>query len=744
MSEDNSKTTHVRPIDEIRSEKMRKLDELKALDVNPYPNKPAFDIKSIQDITNLPEGTKVAVAGRIKSIRHHGGISFLDIEDKTDLFQAALKKESFDEKALEIFNLIDPSDFIEVRGGLFTTKSGQKTIDIKDFNVLSKAIRPVPDKPGEDKEVRIRRRYLDILTNPQSKKVFETRHLLTKAIRHFLDGKGITEVETPILQPLYGGANAKPFTTHINALDATAYLRIAPELYLKRLIVAGLEGVYELAKDFRNEGIDQTHFPEFTMLELYISYIDYHGMMDLLEELFQHISQDVLGKTVIQVHDNEVNLSNKWERIAMTDLIKNRLDINATDMNIKELKEFSYDKNLEFEPDISKGELIFTIFDKLISKTLLEPTWVIDYPAEVSPLSKPHATKEGFTERFELYIGGVELADGWSELTDPIEQRARFEAEHYRKFEEDESPQPLDEDFLEAIEYGLPPFAGVGIGIDRLTMFFTNTWSIQDTILFPFKKPVAQNEPIPSATKPVKTAIEGLPTREEATKLLEKHVYDNYQHLHAKMVASVLEAYAKKFKEDENLWYITGLLHDLDFNDYPDEHPHEEVKWFKQWGYPQALIHAVLAHAPNRTNVTPQTRLARALMATDEISGVMYAYALLRPEGFDGMKVKSLKKKLKDRAFAPNIPREEIQSGIDTFTDVTLEEHLQLMIETFQNLPELKEIGANKHANQEPNASSTNTRTGITDTTGQTPHPRAFQIIGTPYQRTKKDGSESE
>ncbi len=695
MSKSSTKDTHIRPIDEIRNEKIRKLDELRALGVNVYPNKPLFDIKPIKTLTDLPEGTEIAIAGRIRSIRHHGGISFLDIEDKSGVFQAAIRKESFDEKSLKVFNLIDPSDFIEVKGALFTTKSGQKTIDVKGFNLLSKAIRPVPDKPGEDKEVRIRRRYLDILTNPQSKKVFETRHLLTKAIRHFLDRKGITEVETPILQPLYGGANAKPFTTHINALDATAYLRIAPELYLKRLIVAGLEGVYELAKDFRNEGIDQTHFPEFTMLELYISYINYHEMMDLLEEMFQHISQDVLGKTVVQVHDNNVNLSGTWERVAMTDLIKDRFGIDVVSMDTKALREFAYGKNLEFEPDISKGELIFTIFDKLISKTLLEPTWVIDYPAEVSPLSKPHATKEGFTERFELYIGGVELADGWSELTDPIEQRARFEAEHYRKFEEDETPQPLDEDFLEAIEYGLPPFAGVGIGIDRLTMFFTNTWSIQDTILFPFKKPLVQAEPKVQEESTDKQT-EGLPSREEAVKLLEEHVYDNYQHLHAKMVAKVLEAYAKKFGEDEDLWYITGLLHDLDFNDHPDEHPHEEVKWFKEWGYPQSLIHAVLAHAHDRTNVAPQTRLARALMATDEISGVMYAYALLRPNGFEGMKVKSLKKKLKDKAFAPNIPREEIQAGIDAFTDVTLEEHLQLMIETFQNMPELKEIKANK------------------------------------------------
>jgi len=336
--------------------------------------------------------------------------------------------------------------------------------------------------------VRLRKRYLDLLTNPHSQHVFEIRHQLTRGIRQFLDQKGLVEVETPILQPLYGGANAKPFTTHINALDTKAYLRIAPELYLKRMVAAGYEGVYELAKDFRNEGIDQTHFPEFTMLEAYISYIDYQRMMDVMEEMFRYLSSTVLEIPTVVVYNYEINLSGEWKRIAMTDLIKQELGLDVFTMSYEELTHFAQRHDLEVSSGISSGELIFTIFDKLISEKLVNPTWVIDYPIEVSPLSKRHRSKKGFAERFELYIGGVELIDGWSEITNPLEQRARFEAESYRKFDEGEIAQPVDEDFLEALEYGLPPFAGIGTGIDRLTMFFSNTWQIQETILFPFKK----------------------------------------------------------------------------------------------------------------------------------------------------------------------------------------------------------------------------------------------------------------
>ncbi|PIZ47071.1 lysine--tRNA ligase [candidate division WWE3 bacterium CG_4_9_14_3_um_filter_41_6] len=479
-----------KPIELIREEKLKKIEKLKELNVNPYPSVLTFDVDSISQAREQKEGATVSVAGRITSVRGHGGIRFFDIKNESGHIQAACKADVVSEKNQEIINLVDAGDFIEVTGQLFTTKTGELTINTTDLHLLSKAIRPLPDEHEGlvDKEIRFRKRYLDLLINPSTRAIFDTRHALIKGIRSFLDQKGLTEVETPVLQPLYGGANAKPFITHIHALDTNAYLRIASELYLKRLVVGGIEGVYDIAKDFRNEGVDQTHFPEFTMLEAYIPYADYHNMMDTMEELVRFLATSVVKQTTVTVHETQVDLSGEWRRVAMTDLILEYLSFDVTTKTHEQLITYANDQKIDFLPSTGTGELIFLIFDKLVSHKLINPTWVIDYPIEVSPLSKNHRSKPGFTERFELYIGGVELMDGWSEVNDSIEQRTRFEEESKRNLSETESAQPLDEDFLEALEYGAPPFAGVGIGLDRLTMFFTNTWSIQETILFPFKK----------------------------------------------------------------------------------------------------------------------------------------------------------------------------------------------------------------------------------------------------------------
>jgi len=694
---------HVTPIEEIRQEKIKKIAALKTLGIDPYPYTTSFPNKPIATIRQMTDSSMVAVAGRVYSIRAHGGISFADIKDQTGKIQLAFKKDSFPNQTQELFSYLDASDHIEVTGKLFTTKAGELTIDVSAFNFLSKALRPIPNKEDslQDKELRLRKRYLDLLTNPQTKFVFDTRHKIIRGIRQFFDTKNLTEVETPILQPLYGGANARPFTTHINALDATAYLRIAPELYLKRLVVGGYEGVYEIARNFRNEGVDQTHFPEFTMLEAYVAYMDYQGMMDLMEELLRFISTQILETDTVMVHDKSIDLTGPWARVTMTELLKERLNLDIEQENLATLLEFAQKHNLEISIHPTKGELAFLIFDKLITDSLINPTWVIDYPVEVSPLAKPHRTKPGLTERFELYIGGVELMDGWSELTDPIEQRKRFEAESYRQFDTTETAQPVDEDFLESLEYGLPPFAGVGSGIDRLTMFFTNVWSIQETILFPFKKP--NYESSKDVTVEIDMNLTNLPTREEAEKLLDEHVIDEYQKLHAHMVAYVLQAYAQKFEEDANLWYITGLLHDLDYNQFPLEHPHKAISWFKEKNFPEQLIHAIAAHDHLNTKVEPQTRLAKALMATDELSGLIYAYGIIRPEKFKEIKVSSIKEKIRNRSFAPKIPREEIEYSLKNF-EVDVDLHTQKMTEIFENL--IKVDDQNKTTLQTPQVNS--------------------------------------
>lgn len=678
-----------RPIDEIRFEKIKKINTLLSKGINPFPAFVVFESIDINIAKNLDDGKTTSVKGKVEKTREHGKLIFMDVTDFKGKIQLAFKFEELGQESFEVASLIDAGDFVEVTGELFTTKSGEKTILVNQYNILSKAIRPLPESSNFlDKEQRLRKRYLDLLLNPDSKKVFDTRHKITRGIREFLDNKNYTEVETPILQPLYGGANAKPFTTNFNALSSLAYLRIAPELYLKRLIVGGMGAVYELARNFRNEGIDQTHYPEFTMLEVYIPYCDYHGMMDTMEEMLRYLNKQVLNLKTVTVGEKEVNLDQDWTRIAMTDLIKEKLAIDVNKMSKEQILDFANKNKVKVEEGISRGELIFKVFDDLLTDNLINPTWIIDYPQEVSPLAKAHRTKEGFTERFELYIGGKEIMDGWSELNNAVEQRERFVAEVYRKLDETESAQPLDEDFLESMEYGMPPFAGVGAGIDRLTMFFTNTWAIQETILFPFKKSERNGEVFLEKTiketiiEPDKKSTSIL-TNMDSTELLHQYIKNEALINHCKMVAKAMKAYAKKLGQDENLWYETGLLHDLDWEMFPNEHPKKAVTEILV-NYSDELKNAILAHAPAITGKNPETLIEKYLFACDEISGLMNAISLMRPNGFADMQVSSVKKKLKDKSFAVNVSRDDITQGVELIGG-TLDEHIQFLINVFSS-----------------------------------------------------------
>jgi lysyl-tRNA synthetase class 2 len=485
-------------LDELYAVRLQKLEELRKKGINVYPTRFSHDnaIKPILDNFSNFEGIQVSTAGRIMSWREHGKSTFGHLQDETGQIQIYFKIDEMKEESFKLLQYLDIGDIIGIKGTAFRTHRGEITILVKQWDLLTKALRPLPEKwEGlTDKETRLRKRYLDLIMNEETRRMFKIRHNLVRGIREFLDKKGLTEVEIPIIQPLYGGANAKPFTTHINSLDSNAYLKIASELYLKRLLIGGMGGVYDISKDFRNEGVDQTHYFEFTMLEAYIPYIDYNQLMDILEEMMRYLAMDVLKTEVVKVFDNEVNLNQEWKRISMHDLIKQDQGIDVTDMSDQELLAYAHSKKIDLEGNTRRGELIFYIFDKISSKKLMNPTWVYDYPVEVSPLSKRKVGDENIAERFELYIGGKEIMDGWSEKNDPIDQRNSFEAENYRKLDtESEVAQPIDEDFIEAMEYGMPPTAGVGVGIERLTEFFTNVWVIQETILFPFKKPVTES-----------------------------------------------------------------------------------------------------------------------------------------------------------------------------------------------------------------------------------------------------------
>lgn len=645
------------------------------------------------------DGKSVKTAGRIMSIRAHGQVVFLDLQDTTGKIQVLLHAKNLGEKFAQL-TFIDAGDFLGVEGEVAPTRTGEITITASDFEFHGKALRPLPSawNASDDKEVRFRKRYLDLLVNPQTKKILDARWLILREVRRFLqDEYNFIEVETPILQPLYGGTNATPFTTHMNALDTDFYLRLAPELYLKRLVVGGYERIFEIARNFRNEGIDQTHQPEFTMIEWYHAYADYDVMMNTAEALIKHLVQKLNGSTMLQVYDQEVDLGGKWERITMVEALAKYADIQFEEMSDEQIQTKMHQNNVELIGEYTRGKAMFSLFDKLVTGHLIAPTWVRDYPRDVSPLAKKHRNNDKLAERFECYIGGKELADGWSEITDSIDQRNIFAGEQKRMRAGDAEAHPMDEDYLEAMEYGMPPLGGIGMGIDRLVMFLTNTWSIKEVIAFPTLRPIrpvaqengqAQKSTEPAVksapvSKPKAEATTGLPPRSQAEALLDEYIKSEALRHHCQMVARAMEAYALELGEDSELWYQAGLLHDLDWEMFSDEHPNKAVTEILI-DYPSVLIEAIKAHAPGRTGKNPETLIERYLFACDELSGLMHAISLMRPNGFSDMEAKSVKKKLKDKSFAANVSRDDINEGLDLIGK-TADEHIGFLISVFKN-----------------------------------------------------------
>lgn len=471
---------------DFRKVRLEKLEKIKALGWNPYPA--SFDKKNTIADSLKSEGKKVKTAGKIFSYREHGNIAFADLKDESGKIQIFFQKKLLGEEYKNL-KLLDIGDYIGLEGEVIKTTAGEISIAPTSYTLLTKSLSPMPSEffGLKNTETRYRQRYLDLLINPEVRERFNMRTKLVSGVREYLDNLGFWEVETPTLQPLYGGANAKPFKTHVSALDRDVYLRIADELYLKRLIIGGYEKVYEICKDFRNEGIDHTHFPEFTMIEWYEAYADYNRVMDVTEGLFKHLAKKIFKHTTLSVDDKKIDIGKEWPRIEMSVIIKEKLNLDV-EKETKESLETYAKKNcpgIQLVGGETKGQLIFAIFEHKITKLLIDPTWIIDYPEDVSPLSKPHRSKPGWVERFEGYIGGKEICDGWSELTDPQIQRQRFTQDIKVARKDKEEAQQVDEDFLTAMEYGMPPLGGIGIGIDRLVMFFTNTWMLKEVMLFP-------------------------------------------------------------------------------------------------------------------------------------------------------------------------------------------------------------------------------------------------------------------
>ena len=483
-----------------------KLEELKKLGVNPYPASLfPVDFYSNYLPEKYQEGKKVILAGRLMSRRIQGKASFAELQDSKGKIQVYFNRDEIcpsDDKSLynDIYKkLLDIGDIIGVEGTLFTTRVGEQTVKVTQFTLLNKTLRPLPlpktDADGtvydefNDAELRYRQRYVDLIVNPQVKNTFIQRSKITTTIRNFLTEKGYLEVETPILQPIPGGAAARPFVTHHNALNIPLYLRIANELYLKRLIVGGFEGVFEFAKDFRNEGMDRTHNPEFTVMELYVAYKDYFWMMETTENLLEKVALDLNESTEVQVGDHTIDFKAPYPRVPILEAIQTHTGIDVSNMTENELRETAKSLGLEVDKTMGEGKLIDEIFGEKCEHHYIQPTFIIDYPKSMSPLTKEHRSNQKLTERFELMVNGKELANAYSELNDPIEQKERFEAQLALSEKGDDEAMFIDHDFIRALEFGMPPTSGIGIGIDRLVMLMTNNSSIQEVLFFPQMKP---------------------------------------------------------------------------------------------------------------------------------------------------------------------------------------------------------------------------------------------------------------
>ena len=501
-------------LSEQEEQRRKSREEIIDLGIDPYPSE-TFDINTnSQEIKDDFDEKKknfqdVSISGRIMSRRVMGSASFAEIQDSKGKIQIYVRRDDIcegDDKTLynTIFKKkLDLGDIIGITGYVFKTQMGETTIHVTSLKVLSKSVRPLPvvkettDEEGDstkydvfsNKELKYRRRYIDLIVNPESREIFRKRSAIINEIRNVLNENNFLEVETPILQPIYGGASARPFKTYHNTLDIPLYLRIANELYLKRLIVGGFDGVYEFAKDFRNEGMSRFHNPEFTQCEFYVAYKDYVWMMDFIEDMFKRIVKKVCGSTKVSCGENKIDFDKKWERYSMYEAIEKFTSVDVSEMDEDSIRKVCKDMNVKVDKSMGRGKLIDEIFGEKCEPNLIQPTYITDYPIEMSPLAKKHRGKDGLVERFELICNGKEICNAFSEINDPIDQRERFEEQVKLGNRGDDEAMVLDEDYLTALEYGMPPTAGIGIGIDRLTMILTDSESIQDVLFFPQMKP---------------------------------------------------------------------------------------------------------------------------------------------------------------------------------------------------------------------------------------------------------------
>lgn len=684
---------------ELRNERLSKLNKLKEMGILPYPPHARKDAAN-HDVSEHPkkyENKEICLTGRIHSIRTHSQLVFMDLHDFSGKIQLYIKEEDLSPTSVKAqslgfsdLNLLDIGDFVQAKGVVTTTQTGEISLLVKELKLLTKSIRPLPDKHEglKDQDTIFRRRYLDLAVNPERRELFLRKAKYWEACREFLKRKGFVEVETPVLEHVTGGADAKPFVTHHESLDEDFYLRISTELYLKRLIGGGFEKIYTFGPNFRNEGLSDEHLQEFYQLEWYWAYADYQDNMKLVRDLLRYTAKKVYNRTKFTKGKFTFDLADEWQKLEYTKVIKDKFGVDVFKTSDEDILNILKEHNVELPGAINRARLVDNLW-KLIRQDMAGPAFLINEPKFVSPLAKSMVKNENLTERFHVIIAGSELGNGYTELNDPQDQLARFLEQQKARDQGDDEAQMLDIDYVEMLEYGMPPTTGYGQS-ERVFWFLEDITAREGTLFPQMRSKIDEvtkeiyNLGVPKQNKPQKISF----TPEEAEKLLDEMVKDEYQKLHAKMVAAGLKAYAQKFSEDEELWYITCLLHDIDYFQYPDEHPQISLAWFKEWEFPEVMINAVSAHAHKRTGEEPESKLGCALIATDELAGFLYAYSLMRPEGFAGMEARSVKKKFKDKAFAKKVDREEIMYGVEKFGE-DFGEHINFLIKVFGDMKEL-------------------------------------------------------
>ncbi len=635
--------------------------------------------QEIKDNYDALEGKKVSIAGRVMSKRIMGKASFCNVQDLQGDIQCYVARDSIGEEPYAEFKKYDVGDIVGIEGEVFTTKTGEISLHVEKMTLLSKSLQILPEKYHGlvNTDIRYRQRYTDLIMNEDVKKTFVMRSKIISSIRRYLDGQGFLEVETPMLVSNAGGAAARPFETHYNALDEDVKLRISLELYLKRLIVGGMERVYEIGRVFRNEGLDARHNPEFTLMELYQAYTDYYGMMDLTENMFRHVAGEVCGTTTVPYGDVEIDLGSPFARMTMTEAVKKYAGVDFDEIkDTAEAKKIADEKGVHYEDRHTKGDILNLFFEEYVEEHLVQPTFIMDHPIEISPLTKKKPDKPDYVERFELFITGREMCNAYSELNDPIDQRERFKAQEAALAAGDEEANTTDEDFMNALEIGMPPTGGIGYGIDRLVMLLTNSPAIRDVLLFPTMKSLdkAQDKKAADRGKNEKktagqVAKTSKVTREQALDLLKKYNKEPFHIQHALTVEGVMRWFAKElgYGEEEEFWGITGLLHDIDFELYPEEHCKKAPELLREGGVGEDMIYAVCSHGYGLcSEEEPKLEMEKVLFASDELTGLIWSCALMRPSRSTmDLEVKSLKKKFKDKKFAAGCSRDVIAQGAE-------------------------------------------------------------------------------